>query len=146
MASLSAVSVARLALLTLLDASSRVHLPNASRYPRHFLAPMSLSTALYNGPLVSDSFRGSDLPDCNRCQEIAVEREDTGKRRLGIGRLRPNVVLYGEENRNDDLIRTIAKRDLQRGSDIVFVVGTGLKVPGARRLVTELCRAATALD
>jgi len=40
LASLSAVCVARLALLTLLDASSRMHLPNASRYPRHFLAPM----------------------------------------------------------------------------------------------------------
>ncbi len=66
-----------------------------------------------------------------------------GKRRLGIGRLRPNVVLYVEENPDDNVIGIAAMRDLQRGY-IVFVVGTGLKVPGARRLVTELCRAANA--
>ncbi len=63
-----------------------------------------------------------------------------GKRYLGIGRLRPNIVLYGEENPNGSAIRKITERDLRTGLDIVIIVGTGLKVPGARRLVREFCR------
>ncbi len=93
---------------------------------------------------MSDWFCGSELPDCNRCQEIALERERMGKRRLGIGRLRPNVVLYGEENPKGDTIGELTEQDLWTGPEVVFVVGTALKVPGARRLVTELCRAAKA--
>lgn len=98
----------------------------------------------WNGPLVSDRFCGSDLPDCSRCQEFALERERMGKRRRGIGGLRPNVVLYGEENPNGDMIGELTEQDLETGPEVVFVVGTTLKVPGARRLVTELCRAAKA--
>ena len=65
-----------------------------------------------------------------------------GKRRRGIGRLRPNVVLYGEENPKGDIIGEVAEQDLGTGPEIVFVVGTALKVPGATRLATELCCAA----
>lgn len=98
----------------------------------------------WNGPLVPDWFCGSDLPDCNRCLEIALERERMGKRRLGIGRLRPNVVLYGEENPMGHMIGQMTEQDLRRGPEVILVVGTGPKVPGARRLVTELCRTAKA--
>ena len=94
------------------------------------------------GPLVPDWFYGSDLPDCKRCEEVALERERMGKRRRGIGRLRPNVVLYGEENPKGEMIGELAEKDLGFGPEVVFVVGTTLKVPGARRLITELCRAA----
>ena len=65
-----------------------------------------------------------------------------GKRHRGIGRLRPNVVLYGEEDPDGDMIGKVAERNLQKGLDMVIVVGTGLKVPGARRLVKEFCRSA----
>ena len=50
------------------------------------------------------------------------------------------MVLYGEENPNGDTIRKIAERDLRTGLDMVFVVGIGLKVPRARRLVKEFYR------
>ena len=40
------------------------------------------------------------------------------------------------------MIETLTEQDLGTGPEIVFVVGTALKVPGARRLVKELCRAA----
>jgi len=63
-----------------------------------------------------------------------------GKRYRGIGRLRPNVVLYGKENPNGDTIRKITERDLRTGLDIVIIVGIGLKVPRARRLVKEFYR------
>ena len=98
----------------------------------------------WNGPLVPDWFCGSDLPDCNQCQEIALERERMGKRQRGIGRLRPNVILYKEQNPKGDTIGEMAEQDLGLGPEIVFVVGTALKVPGARRLATELCYAAKA--
>ena len=67
-----------------------------------------------------------------------------GKRRLGIGRLRPNVLLYGEDNPKGDTIGEVTEQDLMTGPEVVLVVGTALKVPGARRLVTELCYAAKA--
>jgi len=91
---------------------------------------------------VSDLFCGSDLPDCNQCQENALERERIGKRRHGIGRLRPNMVLYGEENPMCSEIGKLREQDLEAGPEVVFVVGTTLKLPGARRLVIEICRAA----
>ncbi len=98
----------------------------------------------WNGPLESEWFCGSGLPDCNRCEEIALERERMGKRRLGVGRLRPNVLLYGEDNPKGDMIGELTEQDLRTGPEVVFVVGTALKVPGARRLVTELSHAAKA--
>jgi len=58
---------------------------------------------------VPDLFCGSDLPDCNRCSENALERERIGKRRRGIGRLRPNIVLYGEENPIGSEIRELTE-------------------------------------
>ena len=62
-----------------------------------------------------------------------------GNRQSGIGRLRPNIVLYGEENSKGDIIGEVAEQNLGAGPEVVFVVGTALKVPGARMLVTELC-------
>ena len=50
------------------------------------------------------------------------------------------MVLYGEDNPNGDTIGKVAERDLRTGPDMVIVVGTGLKVPGAKRLVKEFCR------
>ena len=50
------------------------------------------------------------------------------------------MVLYGEENPNGDTIGKKAERDLRTGPDLVIVVGTGLIMPGARRLVREFYR------
>ena len=38
----------------------------------------------------------------------------------------------------------MTEKDMGTGPEVFFVVGTALKVPGARSLVTELCRAAKA--
>lgn len=89
-----------------------------------------------------DLFCGSDPPDCNRCQDIELDRARMGKRQRGIGKLRPDVVLYGEGNPKSDMIGEVAEQDLGTGPEVVVVAGTALKVPGARRLVTELCCAA----
>ena len=52
------------------------------------------------------------------------------------------MVLYGEEDPDNNAIGRITERDLRIGPDIVLVIGTGLKVLGACRLVKELYRAA----
>jgi len=93
---------------------------------------------------MSDRFHKSDLSDCDRCREITLKRERMRKRQLGIGRLRSNVVLYEEESFMSHEIEQMTKQDLKRGSEMVFVVKTGLKVSEARRLATELCRVAKA--
>jgi NAD-dependent histone deacetylase SIR2 len=56
------------------------------------------------------------------------------------------MVLSSEENSNSDAIGKAAERDLRTGLDMVIVVGTGLKVPGLRRLVEESCRSVRAGD
>lgn len=68
-------------------------------------------------------------------------REKKGKRRLGVGRLRPNDVHYGEENPRGEMIGEMTKKDMGMGPEVVFVVGAALNVPGSSMLVTELCRA-----
>ena len=68
------------------------------------------------------------------------------KRRLDIDRLRLNVVFYEEESFMNYEIKQITKQDLKRGSEIIFVMRTDLKVLEARRLITELCRVAKTQD
>ena len=75
-----------------------------------------------------------------------MNREKRGKRSSGIRRLRPNMVPYGEEHPREETIGATTEQDIRKGPDAVLVVGTALKVPGAKRLVTELCRAAKARD
>ena len=93
----------------------------------------------WNGPLMSDWFCGSEPPDCNWCQEIALKQEMMRKWWWGISRLHLNVVLYREENPKGDIIEEMAEQDLGTDSEIVFVMGTALKMPEVTRLVTELC-------
>ena len=95
-------------------------------------------------PLAVDMFSGPDLPGCCHCQEVALRQEKRGKRGRGIGRLRPNIVLYGEENPNCDFVGQNTMRDLRRGPDAVVVAGTSLKVPGARLMTRELYHTAKA--
>lgn len=56
------------------------------------------------------------------------------------------MVLYGEEHPEGERIGAMAEQDVRKGPDIVLVVGTALKVSGAKRLVRELCCAAKAQD
>lgn len=98
----------------------------------------------WKGPLVPSLFVGPELPSCTQCCHASLERERIGKRRLGIGRLRPNIILYGEENPDGYAIGETAAHDVRRGPDVVYVAWTALKVPGARQLARELCRATKA--
>ncbi len=51
------------------------------------------------------------------------------------------MLLYREANLNDIEFDAIFWRDLRKGPDTVIIVGTSLKISGARRLTREFCRA-----
>ncbi len=63
---------------------------------------------------------------------------------LSLGRLRPDILLYGEESLDQDAIGRVCANDIRARSDAVLVVGTKLNVPGAKRLAIELCQSVRA--
>ncbi|RPA95288.1 DHS-like NAD/FAD-binding domain-containing protein [Choiromyces venosus 120613-1] len=84
-------------------------------------------------------FRGSEPPDCSECLEMDCVRGIAGKRALGVGKLRPRIVLYNEFNPDAEAIGAVTRADLKSRPDCLIVVGTSLKVPGVRRIVREMC-------
>lgn len=88
----------------------------------------------------ADLFSGPTPPLCPRCEEINdIRTNHEGKRSHGIGRLRPRMVLYNEHNPDDMAIGAVTRDDLRKRPDAVIVVGTGLDVPGVRRIAKEMC-------
>ncbi|KAM0353514.1 hypothetical protein ACHAPU_001526 [Fusarium lateritium] len=86
-------------------------------------------------------FDGPKAPLCQTCKYVdEVRTAHAGKRSHGIGRLRPRVVLYNEDNPDSDAIGNVSAADIKARPDAVIVVGTTLKIPGTRRLVKELCQ------
>jgi len=51
-------------------------------------------------------------PHCPECVALEQARAVVGKRRRGVGRLRPSVVLYGEEHRDGEGVGEVVRRDL----------------------------------
>jgi NAD-dependent histone deacetylase SIR2 len=62
----------------------------------------------------------------------------------GTGRLRPKILLYGENNPDELAVEAVFKHDLWECPDAVIVVGTCLKVSGARMLAGEFYHMAKA--
>lgn len=64
---------------------------------------------------------------CHNCLSTAEEEEFLGKKSCEFcgGRLRPNVVLFGEGLPHDDLNKAISEIEK---SDLVIVIGTSLRV------------------
>lgn len=85
-------------------------------------------------------FLETDLPDCQQCIHRSQVRISNGQRALSIGKLKPNVLLYGNSHLDDDIL-DIINQDLATCPDLVLVVGTKLQVPGAREISTRLCKA-----
>ncbi len=87
-------------------------------------------------------FQGSDSLYCQRCLQRSQARILKGKRSLNIGRLRPNVLLYGEPHPDDKEILEAARHDLRICPELVLIVGTKLAIPGARSIASDFCNAA----
>ncbi|EFX02195.1 yor025wp-like protein [Grosmannia clavigera kw1407] len=80
-------------------------------------------------------------PSCPRCEGATAAREGRGKRALAVGKLRPDIVLYGEEHPNAHLISPIVQHDISLAPDIMLILGTSLKVHGLKVLIREFSKA-----
>ena len=86
-------------------------------------------------------FDGAETPTCPRCRETdEIRTNDLGRRSHGIGRLRPRIVLYNEQNPDEEAIGAVSAADLRTRPDAIVVVGTSMKIPGVRRIVSEMCK------
>ncbi|KZM28181.1 uncharacterized protein EKO05_0001632 [Ascochyta rabiei] len=90
-------------------------------------------------PFDAALFDGPTAPPCPSCVETDMVRQAAEKRTHGIGCLRPRMVLYNEQNPDDEAIGSCAATDLRMRPDAVIVAGTTLKVPGIRRIAREMC-------
>lgn len=88
----------------------------------------------YDNDKVNTLLEGSP-PECPLCQEKDDIRTNAGKRSLQVGTLRPNIVLYGEENPQAEMIGKITTADLSARPDYLIIAGTSLKVHGLKNIV-----------
>ncbi|KAI0195510.1 DHS-like NAD/FAD-binding domain-containing protein [Astrocystis sublimbata] len=82
-----------------------------------------------------------EQPECPHCAGATAARQERGKRALGVGKLRPDIVLYGEEHPHSDLISPIVQHDLAAGPDLLLVLGTSLRVHGLKVMVKQFAKA-----
>lgn len=80
-------------------------------------------------------------PPCPRCEDATTARQEKGKRALGVGKLRPDIVLYGEEHPESQRISDIIQHDLSLAPDLLIIMGTSLKVHGLKTVVKEFAKA-----
>lgn len=79
-------------------------------------------------------------PDCPSCTDYNNRRTGRGRRGLAVGRLRPDIVLYGEEHPNANLVGPLITHDLALGPDILLILGTSLKVHGLKVIIREFAK------
>lgn len=82
-----------------------------------------------------------DLPECTDCARDEEARIAAGRRKLGVGFIRPRMVLYGEPGYDDVNIGSCMASDLRNRPDALVVVGTTLKIPGTKIMVREMSKA-----
>lgn len=80
-------------------------------------------------------------PDCPSCISSSLSRQDKGRRGLAVGRLRPDIVLYGEEHPHANLVGPLIIHDLKLGPDVLLILGTSLRVHGLKIMVKEFAQA-----
>jgi NAD-dependent SIR2 family protein deacetylase len=88
-----------------------------------------------------DSFYSGKSPACPTCVTACENRVALGKRSITCGILRPNIVLYNEFHANGDLIADLQTIDLNKGPDLLIVIGTSLKIVGVKRLIKDFAEA-----
>ena len=82
-----------------------------------------------------------EAPDCPWCVANSAHREGKGRRSLAVGRLRPDIVLYGEEHPSAHLVAPLITHDLSLGPDVLLILGTSLRVHGLKVMVREFAKA-----
>lgn len=80
-------------------------------------------------------------PECANCHSKYQERLYSGKRLTGnIGILRPDIVLYGENHPQSEILSRGLNIDMAMKCDLVLIMGTSLKVDGVKKLIRSLCK------
>ncbi|KAG5418563.1 HST3 [Candida metapsilosis] len=88
-----------------------------------------------------DMFNQGINPECKNCYTKYQERLYSGKRMTGhIGLLRPDIVLYGENHRQSEILSQGLTNDLKSKPDLLIIMGTSLKVDGVKKLVKSLSK------
>ena len=84
-------------------------------------------------------------PPCPQCTALEETRRRIRKRPHSIGRLRPDVVLYNEGHKDEEVLGDVIGNDLQGkrgvGPDLLLVVGMSLRISGTKRIVREFSKA-----
>ncbi|PVU90916.1 hypothetical protein BB561_004651 [Smittium simulii] len=91
-----------------------------------------------------EKFSNGEIVPCESCKSNDKKRLDFGKRALGVGILRPDIVLYNELHPHAETIGKFTQHDLRRKPDLLIVMGTSLKIPGVKRLVKEISKVVSA--
>lgn len=92
-------------------------------------------------PAATQSLLAGAAPVCKACQAASDCRQAAGKRATKVGLLRPNVVLYGEEHPDADMVGSLAEADIRAAPDLMIILGTSLKVHGLKVFVKQFARA-----
>jgi hypothetical protein len=98
-------------------------------------------------PFRPELFDKGSQPGCAKCEKLEEENgaknEDERRRRRGISLVRPRICLYEDDHYIDmDAISNVQAADYRMKVGAVIVVGTALKVPGAKRFTQNICRIA----
>ena len=83
-------------------------------------------------------FKDGLPPACPNCSLNNETRTALGERKVAVGELRPNIVLYNEIHEFGDIIADLTTRDVRKRPDLLLVMGTSLKVIGIKKLVKHL--------
>jgi NAD-dependent SIR2 family protein deacetylase len=81
-----------------------------------------------------------NAPECPWCSANNAKREGKGRRSLAIGRLRPDIVLYGEEHPSAHLVGPLITHDISLNPDVMLILGTSLRVHGLKIMVKEFAK------
>lgn len=82
-----------------------------------------------------------EYPECDNCYTKYQERLYSGKRLTGrIGILRPNIVLYGENHPQSEILAKGLNIDIGMKCDLLLIMGTSLKVDGVKKLVRSIAK------
>ncbi|KAI0129923.1 DHS-like NAD/FAD-binding domain-containing protein, partial [Xylariales sp. AK1849] len=89
----------------------------------------------WDGDEIEATTGAGKLPDCPSWFEHSLRRSATGLCRLQPGLLRPDIVLYGEDDPRSDAISAVLRYDLRCKVDFLLIMGTSLSVRGIEELV-----------
>lgn len=76
-------------------------------------------------------------PPCPGCTKISEDRKAEGKRATAVGKLRPDIVLYDEQDPRAESISAIAWHDQSLRPDVLLIMGTSLATHGVQLLIKD---------